>query len=130
MAQPSALPQQAPTPIPSGASLSDLLSAVKNLVLAISTLTQDYLNVQGLLNASNISTATVIKQSAGRLAVVSVISAGTTLGYAFDATSTTIQTRPLGVIPNAVGVYPVNIPYSFGLVISPGTGQAVTVSYS
>lgn len=126
----AALPQPAHLPQQSGASLSDILTAIKNLVIAISTLTQDYMNVQGLLNAPNISTPTVVKASSGRLAVVSVISAGTTLGYAYDSSSTTARSKTLSIIPNELGNFPVNMPASFGLLVVPGTGQVVTVSYS
>lgn len=126
--QPSRPP--APQQQPSGASLSDLLTALKNLVIALGTLTQDYLNVQGLVNFTGITKPTVIKMTSGRIAVVSVVVAGTTPGLAYDSSTLTDTTRPLGVIPNVVGVYVVNLPTSFGLLMVPGTGQMVSGSYA
>ena len=124
-----ALPE--PRPLPqSGASLSDLLTAVKNIVLALATLTQDYLNVQGQVNAPNLTSPTIVKATAGRIAVVSVITAGTSTGKIYDSATLAASTKILGIIPTAVGVYPVNLPASFGILVVPGTGQAVTVSYS
>lgn len=52
------------TPPPTNtASTSDVLSAIKNIVLALATAAQNYLNVQGAKNAAAISTPTVIKTS-------------------------------------------------------------------
>lgn len=113
-----------------GASLSDLLTAAKNIVTAINALAQNYLNVQGILNASGLTTDTVVKDTTGRLCVVSVIVAGSAAGTVYDSATTSSTTKPLYVIPNTVGVYAVNIPASFGVFVSPGAGQKVTVSYS
>jgi hypothetical protein len=115
---------------PSGASLSDILTAIKNLVIALSTLTTDYLNVQGLVNFAGITAPTVIKATSGRVAVISVVVAGTSPGFVYDGVTLTARTKPLGVIPNVVGVYSVNLPTSFGLLVVPGAGQTVSGSYS
>src|ERR1700743_807974 len=120
-----------PNPLPqSGASLSDILTAIKNLVLAISTLTQDYMSVQGLVNAPNITVPTVVKNTAGRIATVSVLPAGTTTGAIYDSPSSSASTKILGIIPMTVGVFVVNLPASFGIFVAPGAGQAGAVSYS
>lgn len=120
----------APPQQTSGASLSDLLSAAKNIVTAIATLTQTYLNVNGTLNAPGLTAANVVKNSAGRLAVVSVVVAGSAPGHAYDGAVLGATTKPLGVIPNTVGIYTVNIPFTLGLLVVPGSGQTVTVGYS
>lgn len=112
------------------ASTSDVLSAIKNIVLALNNAAQTYLNVNGTVNAANITTPTVVSSAAGRIATVSVLTAGTTVGAIYDSVSLTAKTKPMGVIPNATGVYTVNLPVSFGIVVVPGTGQAVTVGYS
>lgn len=114
----------------SGASLSDLLTAAKNLVTAVNALAQNYLNVQGILNAPGLTTSTVVKPTAGRLATVSVIVAGSATGTIYDSATTSVTTKPLYVIPMTVGVVVVNLPASFGIFVAPGTGQTVTVSYS
>jgi hypothetical protein len=121
------------TPNPTGsASLSDILTAAKNLVVAVNGLTQAYLNVQGALNAANIRAATVIKGAAGRVARVSVITAGSSVGMIYDASTIGSLTKPLWPIPNTANSEPfeVNLPASFGILVQPGTGQVVTVSYS
>lgn len=123
------------TPPPTNtASTSDVLSAIKNIVLALATAAQNYLNVQGAKNAAAISTPTVIKTSAGRIASVSIIVAGSGTGLIYDGATLSAATKPLWIIPEAAKSngepYVVNLPVSFGLLVVPGTGQTVTVSYS
>ena len=48
-----------PTPT-GGASTSDVLTAIKNIVTALATAAQNYLNVQGLINAAGIVAPTVV----------------------------------------------------------------------
>jgi hypothetical protein len=114
------------------ASLSDIMSAVKNIVTALATAAQNYLNVQGAVNAANISVPTVVSTEPGRMASVSVLVAGSATGIIYDGVSLTATTKPLYVIPTAVGTEPyvVNLPVSFGIVVAPGSGQIVTISYS
>jgi hypothetical protein len=124
----------APPPPTNTASTSDVLSAIKNIVLALATAAQNYLNVQGAVNAAAIKTPTVVKNSAGRIASVSIIVAGSGTGFIYDGATLTATTRPLWVIPEAAKTsgepYLVNFPTSFGLLVVPGTGQTVSVSYS
>lgn len=116
------------------ASTSDILSATKNIVLALATAAQNYLNVQGATNAAAITAPTVIKASAGRVAQVSVIVAGSGTGFIYDGATLTATTKPLWVIPESAKSdgepYVVNMPASFGLLVVPGTGQTLTVSFS
>lgn len=113
-----------------GASLSDLLTVAKNIAQAINALAQSYLNVQGAQNFSGLTAATVVKTTAGRVANISVIVAGSATGIVYDSAATGNTTKPLFVIPMTVGVYVVNLPVSFGITISPGTGQTVSGSFS
>lgn len=113
-----------------GASLSDLLTAAKNIVQAISSLAQTYLNVQGAQNFAGLTAATAVKSSAGRIANISVIVAGSATGAVYDSATTGITSKPLFVIPMTAGVYVVNLPASFGITIAPGTGQTVSGSFS
>jgi hypothetical protein len=73
---------------------------------------------------------TLVAPGQGRIAVVSVVVAGSATGMAYDGSAVGAHTLPLFVIPAAVGVYVVNLPYNLGLIIVPGTSQKVTVSYS
>lgn len=113
-----------------GASLSDILSAAKNIAQGVNALAQAYLNVQGAQNFAGITAATVVKSSPGRIAEISVIVAGSAAGVVYDSTLTTDTTKPLFVIPTTIGVYVVNLPASFGVTIAPGTGQTVSGSFS
>ncbi len=118
-------------PQPTGsASLSDVLTVAKNIAQAINGLAQAYLNVQGAQNFTGLTAATVIKPTAGRIASISVIVAGSADGAVYDSTSTGDTSKPLFVIPMTVGVYVVNLPASFGVTIAPGTGQTVSGSFS
>ena len=109
-------------------STSDILSAVKNIVTAINGVTTAYLNVNGTATATTISAATIVKNSAGRVATVSITtSAGG--GIIYDS-STASTTRPIYDIPSTVGVFVVNLPVSYGIYVVPGSGQVLTVSYS
>lgn len=119
-----------PNPVAQGASLSDLLTAVQNLVKAINAASQQYLAINGALNMPAISTATVVKSTAGRVCEVSILSAGTTVGTIYDGATLSATTKPLLPLPNIVGVYKVNWPVSFGILAIPGAGQTISVSYS
>jgi hypothetical protein len=112
------------------ASLSDLLTTAKNIASAINGVAQTYVAVQGARIQQNITATAVVNNAAGRLAVVTVTTAGTTTGVIYDADATGVTTRPIYIIPNTVGVVFVNLPVVYGIVVVPGTGQAVTVSYS
>lgn len=113
-----------------GGSLSDLLTTAQNIVVAINALAQNYLNVQGVLNFAGLTAPTVVKATGGRIARVSVIVAGSAPGMIYDGATVAATTKPLDVIPNTVGVYEVNLPTSFGLLVVPGSGQTVSGSYS
>ena len=112
------------------ASLTDILTTAQNIVRAISVLGTTYLQVQGNQVRNGISTTTVVSTGQGRLARIVVTTAGSAAGGAYDASVASITTSPIIVIPNTVGVIEVNIPTNNGIVIAPGTGQVVTVSYS
>jgi|APFre7841882654_1041346.scaffolds.fasta_scaffold02802_5 hypothetical protein len=111
-------------------SLSDILTAVKNIVTALNNAAQTYLNVQGQQNKAAITAATLVKNGSGRVATVSVIVAGSATGNIYDSSSTTVTSSPIFIIPTTVGITVVNIPVSIGIVVAPGSGQTVTISYS
>jgi hypothetical protein len=117
------------TPPTAGASLSDILSAIKNLVQAVNGLAQNYLNVQGQQTAAALTVPTVVKPSQGRVAAVSVTVAGAA-GMIYDGATLAATTKPIYVIPNTVGVFNVNLPVSFGVNVAPGAGQTVSVVWS
>ena len=112
------------------ASLTDILTASQNIVRALSSLGTTFLQVQGNQVVNGISSSTLVVSGQGRLARISVTTAGTTTGTAYDASVVGVVGSPIVTIPNTVGVIDVNIPTNSGIVIVPGTGQVVTVSYS
>jgi hypothetical protein len=113
-----------------GASLSDILSAIKNLVTGVGTLAQNYLNVQGIANSGPLTAATVVKPSPGRVALVSVTTAGSATGTIYDSATLANTTRPMYIIPEAAGVTEFKWPFNYGILVVPGTGMTVAVSYS
>lgn len=112
------------------ASLSDILTSSKNVVTAINGLAQLYLNIQGSRNSGSLTSATLVNTGDGRIAQVVVTTAGSAVGYVYDTNSASSTSNPVYAIPNTTGVYVVNMPLSKGLVVAPGTGQTVIVSYS
>lgn len=123
---------QSPTPSNGfpGASLSDLLSVARNIVQAINGAAQTYLSVQGAQDMTGIAATTLVKTGQGRVCSVSVTTAGSATGTIYDYASVTSPANPLYVIPMAVGVYVVNLPVGLGVVVTPGTGQTLALSFS
>lgn len=81
----------------------------------------------------DITAATVIKTTAGRVYTVAVLVAGTTTGSVYDSNSLSGNTvaNQVGTIPDVVGQVPFyGFPVSNGIVIVPGTGQTLAVSWS
>jgi len=80
----------------------------------------------------NITVATVIKAVPGRIARVSVLVAGSTVGSVNDCatTGTVAAANALYVTPMTVGVFAVDMPTAVGIVVTPGTGQTLAVSYT
>jgi hypothetical protein len=88
-------------------------------------------NIPGAQTALNITAATVIQASPGRLARIHVIVAGSAVGSASDAAAVAdvAAGNQIATIPNTVGVYDVDWPCLSGIVVTPGTGQTVAVAY-
>lgn len=93
---------------------------------------------QGKGSALNIAAATVVVTVPSdfalgqcRLARVAVLVAGSAAGAAYDGVSTSGNTaaNQVAAWPNTVGSYVVDMPCLKGIVIIPGAGQTVAVSY-
>jgi hypothetical protein len=115
---------------PPGASLGDILNAIINLTRTVTSLAQTYLQVQGLTNSAGITTATLVKNAPGRVCVVSVIVGGSAAGTIYDSTNVSSPTNPIYYITHYPGTQTVNFPTQYGIVVVPGSGQTVSVSYS
>jgi hypothetical protein len=115
------------------ASLDDMLTAVKNSVTAINNLSQTWLQINGQSIASNVSSAALVKTGAGRLCSVSVVTPGSTEGKIYDTNSISSTSGVIYSVLHTVAIgtiQVVNLPFSNGLVIVPGTGQVLAVSYT
>lgn len=115
-----------------GASLADILSAAKNIVTALNSSVQTASNLAGNTNRSGLASATLVSSKPGRLVNIVVTTAGSTEGDVNDAASLSNVTtnNMIYKIPNTVGVHVIGVPTMYGIVITPGTGQVVTVTYS
>jgi hypothetical protein len=111
-------------------SISDILTAAKNIVTALNQLGTTYLSVEGSMSQSDITAATQVTSGQGRIARVSVTVAGTTVGAIYDASSSAATTGKIWNIPNTVGITEINMPVNNGIVVAPGSGQTVAISYS
>lgn len=109
---------------------ASFLTALKSVAVAINNAASAYLSVNGAQTRSALKAATVVKAAGGRVAQVSVTTAGTSTGGVYDANMTGITGNPVFIIPEATGVYVVNMPTNNGILVVPGTGQSVAVSYS
>lgn len=117
------------------ASLDDILTTQKNGVVGINGLTQAFLRYIGTNTSTSTSAAGSIVSGAGRLVSVSIVDGGTTEGYIYNAGSYDPLNLPgdsqkLAVIGTTAGVVTLNLVFTSGIVVIPGTGQLVNVTYS
>lgn len=113
-----------------GASLSDIMTTAQNIVTAINSAGRAYLSVHGLQNLAEVSVATLVQKIPGRVASISVTTAGSADGALYDSVLAASPTNQIYVIPMDVGLYVVDLPVNFGIVAVPGTDQVLTISYS
>lgn len=125
------------------ASLADILTTQKNGVIAINGIATNVLSVisainttlrreQGTATSGTVTASTLIRSGSGYVARVCVVVAGTTEGSVYNASSTgTVAAgNRLFAVPNTVGVYNLGQVFDAGLVLTPGTGQSLNVTYS
>ena len=86
----------------------------------------------GTFTARNITAPTVIKAAPGVPLMVQVLVAGTTNGAIYDASSTSgnVVANQVASIPASVGGYIIQTPCQTGILIVPGSGQTLAVSYA
>lgn len=115
------------------ATLDDVVTVQKNGVIAINNLglTLKSYN-EGQYTSKTVSTSTVIYSGAGRLVNVIIVSAGTTTGYIYNLASSSSPTIDNAIVPlpNVIGVYSIGAKFDTGIVVVPGSGQFVNVTYS
>jgi hypothetical protein len=114
------------------ASLDDLLTTQKNGVVAINGYTNALLRGQGAYTSATVTGDTLVVSGRGYLVSFTVVVAGSAAGSIYNANSTTSPpaAQKLCVTGTTVGIYPAGLVFTNGLVISPGTGQSINVTYS
>lgn len=117
------------------ADLNDILTTFKNAVIALNALNQtqtDLSYAQGTHTSPLATTSTLVTSGPGRAVRVSVTVAGSATGTLNDASSvgSAAAGNAIYAIPNTAGVHELGLYYTNGLVIVPGTGQSVNVTWS
>lgn len=114
------------------ASLDDILTAQKNGVVAINNVSQTNLRGMGTATSVTVTASTLVFTGKGYLVNVSVVVGGSASGLIYDFNSTTSPpaNKALAAAPTTIGVYKLGQIFNNGLVISPGTGQSLNVTYS
>lgn len=87
--------------------------------------------VNSISRTLNITAATVVKASAGQVVTISVLVAGSAAGTVNDCATTGAAAAANAICPTptTVGIYPVNFPATTGIVVTPGTGQTLAISF-
>ena len=114
------------------ASLDDIFTTAKNIVLALNNSAQTALDLSGRKNSLAMTTTTLVSAVPGRLVTVSIVVAGTGDGFVYDASTIAGATaeRKVVLIPQIPGMFSVGMPITYGIVVAPGTGQTIAVTYS
>lgn len=83
----------------------------------------------GTLNSLVLSTTTVVKTTPGQVCSVAIITSGSTSGSIHDCTTSGAVTSGNVTLPLNSGTFYAPFKHSQGIVVVPGTGQVVSVSY-
>ena len=114
------------------ASLDDILTTQKNAVVALNNVFQALNTLNPTTTSSTVTSSTLVIAGRGRLISFSVVVAGSASGLIYNAGTPTggAAANALVATPNTAGVYNVNMIFTNGLVVAPGTGQSINVTYS
>ena len=114
------------------ASLDDIATIQKNGVIGVNTLNLTLNRIYGTTTSLTVTVPTLVITGLGRLVNVSVLAAGTTTGTINNANSigSIAASNAIRIVPNTAGVHDANQLFTNGLVIVPGTGQSLNVTYS
>ena len=114
------------------ASLDDILTTQKNGVVAINNLSASISREQGSVTSTTVTTDTLVITGRGYVSNFSVTVAGTANGTICNAQTVALAAanNVLCATPTTIGVYRAGLVFTSGLVIKPGTGQSINVTYS
>jgi hypothetical protein len=114
------------------ASLDDILTTQKNGVTALNGINSINAKAFGTITSSTVTGATLVVSGSGRLINFSIVVAGSAVGGIYNQTTISgpIAANQLVATPTTIGVYQSGQFFTNGLVIAPGTGQSINVTYS
>lgn len=114
------------------ASLDDLLTTQKNGVVALNNVFQALAILNPTATSATVTSSTLVITGRGRLLSFSVVVAGSASGTIHNAGAPTggAAANAMVATPTTIGVYPANMIFTDGLLIAPGTGQSINVTYS
>jgi hypothetical protein len=116
------------------ATLDDILTTQKNGVVAINNINQTSAYLGGRITSATVTASTLIFTGAGRLVNYSITVKGSAAGIIYNAPTTAAAAAANALVATTatqeVGVYSAGLHFSNGLVVVPGTGQSINVTYS
>ena len=108
-------------------------TTAQSLVQRLAAQTAETQYLAGTVTSLSVTGSTVIFQGAGRLVNASVIAGGTGTGAIYDFNSTTsppAANQLYVAATGSTGVFVIGSNFLTGLVIVPGSGQTLNVTYS
>lgn len=121
------------------ATIDDLFTTQKNGVVALNAIVTAINNqtaltryLSGQYTSAAVTASTLVASGSGYLVNLSVIDAGSSEGTVNDAASVgaVAAANKMMTAQKFHGVYAAGMRFTDGLVITPGTGQAIAVTYS
>lgn len=114
-----------------GTSLSDILTAIKNLVIAYNAGSDALNSAVPHFTSGQMAANTLVQTGFVRVTGISVTTAGAA-GTLNDAATIALSGagNVVAVVPAAAGFLAVNMVFQHGLVYKPGAAQVATLFYS
>lgn len=114
------------------ASLTDLLTAQKNGVVAINGVLQSNLRGQGTVTSDTVTADTLVVSGKGYLVSYTLVASGSANGMIYNANSIALTSASNALCPtdkSLANVVKTGLVFTNGLVIRPGAGQSINVTY-
>lgn len=115
-----------------GASLSDILTSIQNLVVATNAAANANNRLVPNLTSGRLAANTLVQTGFVRVTGISVVTAGAA-GALFDAATlagAAAGTNDVYPVAAAAGFTPLNMVFKNGLVYKPGAAQVATIFYT
>ena len=114
------------------ASLSDILTTQKNGVVALNNIASNNIKFQGTATSATVTANTLVVIGKGRLVNYAVVVAGTGVGGVYDSATIAdaAAANQLCATVETLGVFETGQIFTNGLVIKPGAGQSINVTYA